>query len=247
MEAITGVPAADLRGAARLYASARNGAIYYGLGVTEHSQGSTMVIGIANLAMVTGNLGRKGVGVNPLRGQNNVQGSCDMGSFPHELPGYRHVSDPAVRALFENDWKRQARRRAGPAHSEHVRRLAGRLFPGHVRAGRGPRAVRSRHAARDRGAARRWSASSCRTSSSTRRRSSRTSSCPAPASWRRTARSPTPNAASRACARSCRRSPAWPTGRLPSRCRTRWAIRCTTTIRRRSWTRSRASRRPSTA
>ena len=105
MEAITGVPAADLRGAARLYAGARNGAIYYGLGVTEHSQGSTMVIGIANLAMVTGNLGRKGVGVNPLRGQNNVQGSCDMGSFPHELPGYRHVSDPAVRALFENDWK----------------------------------------------------------------------------------------------------------------------------------------------
>jgi formate dehydrogenase major subunit len=105
MEPITGVPAADLRGAARLYAGARNGAIYYGLGVTEHSQGSTMVIGIANLAMVTGNLGRKGVGVNPLRGQNNVQGSCDMGSFPHELPGYRHVSDPAVRALFENDWK----------------------------------------------------------------------------------------------------------------------------------------------
>jgi len=105
MESITGVLAADLRGAARLYASARNGAIYYGLGVTEHSQGSTMVIGIANLAMVTGNLGRKGVGVNPLRGQNNVQGSCDMGSFPHELPGYRHVSDPAVRALFENDWK----------------------------------------------------------------------------------------------------------------------------------------------
>jgi len=105
MEPITGVPAADVRGAARLYAGARNGAIYYGLGVTEHSQGSTMVIGIANLAMVTGNLGRKGVGVNPLRGQNNVQGSCDMGSFPHELPGYRHVSDPAVRALFENDWK----------------------------------------------------------------------------------------------------------------------------------------------
>jgi formate dehydrogenase major subunit len=105
MEAVTGVPAADLRGAARLYAGARNAAIYYGLGVTEHSQGSTMVIGIANLAMVTGNIGRKGVGVNPLRGQNNVQGSCDMGSFPHELPGYRHVSDPAVRALFENDWK----------------------------------------------------------------------------------------------------------------------------------------------
>ena len=72
----------------------RNSAIYYGLGVTEHSQGSTMVMGMANLAMVTGNIGREGVGVNPLRGQNNVQGSCDMGSFPHELPGYRHVSGP---------------------------------------------------------------------------------------------------------------------------------------------------------
>jgi formate dehydrogenase major subunit len=103
-EAITGVPAADIRAAARLYATAPNGAIYYGLGVTEHSQGSTMVIGIANLAMATGNIGREGVGVNPLRGQNNVQGSCDMGSFPHEYPGYRHVSDKATRELFEKDW-----------------------------------------------------------------------------------------------------------------------------------------------
>jgi len=104
MEAITGVPAADVRAAARLYATGGNGAIYYGLGVTEHSQGSTMVMGIANLAMATGNVGREGVGVNPLRGQNNVQGSCDMGSFPHEFPGYRHVSDDKVRALFEGEW-----------------------------------------------------------------------------------------------------------------------------------------------
>jgi formate dehydrogenase major subunit len=104
MEAITGVPAADVRAAARLYATAGNGAIYYGLGVTEHSQGSTMVMGIANLAMATGNIGREGVGVNPLRGQNNVQGSCDMGSFPHEFPGYRHVSDDVTRHLFEGEW-----------------------------------------------------------------------------------------------------------------------------------------------
>ncbi|MGR8935541.1 MAG: formate dehydrogenase subunit alpha [Gammaproteobacteria bacterium] len=103
--AITGVPAADVRAAARLYAQAGNGAIYYGLGVTEHSQGSTTVIGIANLAMATGNIGRAGVGVNPLRGQNNVQGSCDMGSFPHEFPGYRHVSDPITRGLFESEWQ----------------------------------------------------------------------------------------------------------------------------------------------
>jgi formate dehydrogenase major subunit len=104
MESVTGVPAAEVRGAARLYATAGNGAIYYGLGVTEHSQGSTMVMGIANLAMATGNVGREGVGVNPLRGQNNVQGSCDMGSFPHEFPGYRHVSDDTVRHLFETTW-----------------------------------------------------------------------------------------------------------------------------------------------
>ncbi|GAA4359167.1 formate dehydrogenase subunit alpha [Variovorax defluvii] len=103
-EEATGVPAAELRAAARLYATAGNGAIYYGLGVTEHSQGSTMVMGIANLAMATGNVGREGVGVNPLRGQNNVQGSCDMGSFPHELPGYRHVSDSIARASFEAAW-----------------------------------------------------------------------------------------------------------------------------------------------
>ena len=104
MEAITGVPAMAVRGAARLYGSAPNGAIYYGLGVTEHSQGTTMVMSIANIAMATGNLGRVGVGVNPLRGQNNVQGSCDMGSFPHEFSGYRHVSDDAVRATFEAEW-----------------------------------------------------------------------------------------------------------------------------------------------
>ena len=104
LEKITGVPAADVRGAARLYATGGNGAIYYGLGVTEHSQGSTAVMGIANLAMATGNIGRPGVGVNPLRGQNNVQGSCDMGSFPHELPGYRHISQDATRETFEKLW-----------------------------------------------------------------------------------------------------------------------------------------------
>jgi formate dehydrogenase major subunit len=104
MEVVTGVAAALVRGAARLFAKAGNGAIYYGLGVTEHSQGSTMVMGIANLAMATGNLGREGVGVNPLRGQNNVQGACDMGSFPHEFSGYRHVSDGVTRGAFEAMW-----------------------------------------------------------------------------------------------------------------------------------------------
>ena len=104
MAETTGVDAQTVRGAARLFATGGNGSIYYGLGVTEHSQGSTTVMAIANLAMATGNIGREGVGVNPLRGQNNVQGSCDMGSFPHELPGYRHVSDDAVRHQFEQAW-----------------------------------------------------------------------------------------------------------------------------------------------
>ncbi|MCL2716937.1 MAG: molybdopterin-dependent oxidoreductase, partial [Alphaproteobacteria bacterium] len=103
--AVTGVEPAVLRAAARLYATGGNGIIYYGLGVTEHSQGSTGVMAIANLAMVTGNIGRSGVGVNPLRGQNNVQGSCDMGAFPHDLPGYRHIATTAVREQFEARWQ----------------------------------------------------------------------------------------------------------------------------------------------
>ncbi|MDJ0906180.1 MAG: formate dehydrogenase subunit alpha [Woeseiaceae bacterium] len=104
VEKVSGVPAGDIRAAARLYAGAERGAIYYGLGVTEHSQGSTMVMGMANLAMATGNIGFTGCGVNPLRGQNNVQGSCDMGSFPHELAGYRPIQDDEVRGTFEKHW-----------------------------------------------------------------------------------------------------------------------------------------------
>ena len=106
MAPITGVDAGDIIAAARLYAGSDNAAIYYGLGVTEHSQGSTMVMGLANLAMITGNIGRPGVGVNPMRGQNNVQGSCDMGSFPHQFSGYRSVADDDVRSLFETKWDR---------------------------------------------------------------------------------------------------------------------------------------------
>jgi formate dehydrogenase major subunit len=104
VEQVSGVPAELIRRAARLYATGGNAAIFYGLGVTEHSQGTTTVMAIANLAMATGNIGRPGVGVNPLRGQNNVQGSCDMGSFPHELPGYRHISGDATRDMFAEAW-----------------------------------------------------------------------------------------------------------------------------------------------
>ncbi|MCH8135274.1 MAG: formate dehydrogenase subunit alpha, partial [Proteobacteria bacterium] len=104
VEKISGVPAADIRAADLLYGNANRGAIYYGLGVTEHSQGSTMVMAMANLAMANGNSGVSGSGVNPLRGQNNVQGSCDMGSFPHELPGYQPVQDDAIRGEFDKYW-----------------------------------------------------------------------------------------------------------------------------------------------
>ena len=104
VEKVSGVPADTIRNAARLYATGGNAAIYYGLGVTEHSQGSTTVLALANLALATGNLGRKGVGINPLRGQNNVQGACDMGSFPHELAGYRHISDDNARSIYEQLW-----------------------------------------------------------------------------------------------------------------------------------------------
>lgn len=106
MAPITGVSADNICAAARLYAEAKNAAIYYGLGVTEHSQGSTMVMAMANLAMITGNIGRPGVGVNPMRGQNNVQGSCDMGSFPHQFSGYRDVGDDETRGMFEDKWQR---------------------------------------------------------------------------------------------------------------------------------------------
>src|SRR3546814_11040884 len=98
---MAGVDPEEIRAAARLFATGGNGAIYYGLGVTEHSQGTTTVMAIANLDMATGNHGRQGVGVNPLRGQTNVQGYCVMGSFPHELPGYRPIPDEATRPILK--------------------------------------------------------------------------------------------------------------------------------------------------
>ena len=201
MEKVTGVPAKLLRGAARLYASGPNSAIYYGLGVTEHSQGTTMVMGIANLAMATGNLGREGVGVSPLRGQNNVQGSCDMGSFPHEFPrlsarvGRRDAR--AVRVDVEGAARQRARACAFPTCS---RRRS--MAPSAVSISR---AKTSRSRIRTpRMSPRRcppWNASSSRTSSTTRRPGMRMCSCPDPRSSRRTAPSPTPNGAFRACAR----------------------------------------------
>lgn len=101
---IAGVKADDIRKAARIYASGPNSSIYYGLGVTEHSQGSTGVMCLGNLSLSCGMLGREGVGVNPLRGQGNVQGGSCLGSWPHVFSGYRFVTDVDVRASFEKDW-----------------------------------------------------------------------------------------------------------------------------------------------
>jgi len=95
----------DIRQLARRYAAGPNSTIYYGLGVTEHSQGSTGVMCLGNLAMACGMIGREGVGVNPLRGQGNVQGGSCLGSWPHMFTGYRFVTDAATRAVFENEWK----------------------------------------------------------------------------------------------------------------------------------------------
>ena len=196
VEKLSGVPAELIRQAARLYATGGNGAIYYGLGVTEHSQGSTTVMAIANLAMATGNIGRPGVGVNPLRGQNNVQGACDMGSFPHELPGYRHMSDDATRDDLREPLGRDPRSGAGPAHPQHARRRRRRHVQGHLHPGRGHSAVRPEHRSMSRPVLRRWNASSSTTSSSTRPPTTRMSSCRARPSSRRTEPSPMPSAAS---------------------------------------------------
>jgi len=104
VERITGVPAEDIRIAARMYAEAEKAAICYTMGITQHTSGVDNVLAIANLAMITGNLGKRGAGVNPLRGQNNVQGACDMGGLPNVLTGYQKVDDEAARAKFEESW-----------------------------------------------------------------------------------------------------------------------------------------------
>ncbi len=106
VEGITGIPADSLIEAARLYATAEKAAIVYAMGITQHAHGTDNVKSMANLAMITGQIGRESTGVNPLRGQGNVQGACDMGALPNLFPGYQKVDDPAIRAKFEAAWKR---------------------------------------------------------------------------------------------------------------------------------------------
>ena len=104
-EDISGVPASLILTAARLYAGAHSAAIFWAMGITQSSHGVDNVQALANLALLTGNFGRPGTGVNPLRGQNNVQGACDVGGLPNVLTGYQSVTDSAVRAKFEQAWR----------------------------------------------------------------------------------------------------------------------------------------------
>ncbi len=104
VEEITGVSAEAIREAARLIANAPAASIIYSMGITQHSTGTDNVLSLANLAMLTGNVGKECAGVNPLRGQNNVQGACDMGALPNVYPGYQKVVDPAVHEKFEKAW-----------------------------------------------------------------------------------------------------------------------------------------------
>ena len=112
VENISGIKAADLKEAALAYAKAKNASIFYSMGITQHTTGTDNVLSIANLAMLTGNIGRPGTGVNPLRGQNNVQGACDMGALPSSLPGYQAVSSDAAES-FGGKWGCEIREESG--------------------------------------------------------------------------------------------------------------------------------------
>lgn len=118
VEDITGVSWDDIALAAREYATHQPSSIFYAMGITQHSHGTDNVIAVANLAMLTGSVGKPSTGVNPLRGQNNVQGACDLGGLPNVYPGYQRVDDPDVRKKFEEAWDRKLDDKVGLTHTE---------------------------------------------------------------------------------------------------------------------------------
>ncbi|MDY6916314.1 MAG: formate dehydrogenase subunit alpha [Candidatus Cloacimonadota bacterium] len=117
---ITGVAAETIRDIANMFANAKTAAVFYAMGITQHVTGRDNVWTIANLQMITGNLGKPGGGVNPLRGQSNVQGACDMGGLPNVYPGYQKVSDPKVQEKFENAWQRKMNPKVGLTVTEMI-------------------------------------------------------------------------------------------------------------------------------
>ena len=121
---VTGVPAEDIRQAARIFATAKNAGIYYAMGITQHSMGTNNVHAVGNLAMLTGNVGKRAAGVNPLRGQNNVQGACDMGCLPNVYPGYQNVANPDVQKILEVAWGKPLSNKPGLAATEMTGRDA---------------------------------------------------------------------------------------------------------------------------
>jgi formate dehydrogenase alpha subunit len=127
-EQVTGVPAEDIRKAARIFGSAKNAGIYYAMGITQHSMGTNNVHAVGNLAMLTGNVGKRAAGVNPLRGQNNVQGACDMGCLPNVYPGYQNVTNPDIQKKFEATWGKPLSNKPGlPATEMTGAMLSGKL------------------------------------------------------------------------------------------------------------------------
>ena len=118
VEKITGVPWEKVTAAARMYAVHKPASIFYAMGITQHSHGTDNVMAVANLAMLTGSVGKPSTGVNPLRGQNNVQGACDLGGLPNVYPGYQRVDDPEIQMKFERAWGRKLNNKVGLTHTE---------------------------------------------------------------------------------------------------------------------------------
>lgn len=132
---ISGIPEEQLQAAAEIYASADKASIVYSMGITQHTHGTNNVLSLANLAMLTGNVGKASSGVNPLRGQNNVQGACDLGALPNVCPGYQAVTAPETQTRFEETWGRKISPNVGLTivemmHSAHEKQLKGMIIMG---------------------------------------------------------------------------------------------------------------------
>ena len=194
MAPICGIPAETIREVARAYATSKASIILWGMGISQHVHGTDNARCLIALTLMTGQIGRPGTGLHPLRGQNNVQGASDAGLIPMMYPDYQRVDNPEANARFEKFWGAQARPQSRPhGGRDHGCRLR-RQDPRHVHHGREPRDVgpqRAPRARRPREAGHAWS---CRTSSSPRPRTSPTSCCRPPRGRRRPAPSPTPTA-----------------------------------------------------